>query len=208
MIIKINKSFVFCFYEDKVEFKYISQAGVLYNYEPKRPEIIICAKCGSELPANQEYFYISKNEKYSLRPICKRCSTKYARANRIRINAQYRENPKLRLNRNISNGIRLSLKEKKNGRKWESLIGYSLDGLINRLESQFQPNMNWANYGRDGWEIDHIIPVSAFNFDSMKCIDFHRCWALNNLRPLWAKENRRKHTKLINDFQPGLHIEV
>ena len=50
--------------------------------------------------------------------------------------------------------------------------------------------MNWDNYGQ--WYIDHIIPKAAFNITSPYCDDFKKCWALDNLQPLWAENNIKK----------------
>ena len=88
------------------------------------------------------------------------------------------------------------------GRRWETLVGYTAQDLIKHIESQFVDGMNWEN--RHRWHIDHIIPVSAFNFTEPEHIDFKRCWALENLQPLWAKDNMRKHAKLDKPFQPSL----
>jgi len=55
--------------------------------------------------------------------------------------------------------------------------------------------MTWENYG-EIWEIDHKIPVVAFNFDTPEQIGFKLCWVINNLRPLEVSLNRRKHTKI------------
>ncbi len=38
--------------------------------------------------------------------------------------------------------------------------------------------------------IDHVIPASSF--DLTKGSEVARCWALPNLRPLWAADNVRK----------------
>jgi len=64
--------------------------------------------------------------------------------------------------------------------------------------------VTWDNYGE--WHIDHIIPKSIFNYTDVIHIDFKRCWALDNLRPLWAMENLKKHTKLEKAFQPSMAI--
>ena len=64
--------------------------------------------------------------------------------------------------------------------------------------------MSWENM--DEWHIDHIIPKSAFNFETYKDMDFKRCWSLSNLQPLWAGENSRKHNHLEKAFQPSLRI--
>jgi len=103
-------------------------------------------------------------------------------------------NPKFRINASISSMIRRSLKNKKY-RHWESLVNYTLEDLMEYLESKFKDGMSWDNYGRIGWEIDHIIPVSSFNFTSYEDKEFKQCWSLENLQPLWAKENLSKGNK-------------
>lgn len=106
---------------------------------------------------------------------------------------------------NISLHIRRSLHGNKNSQRWESLVHYTLNDLKKHLEKQFSKGMSWENYGK--WEIDHIIPVSAFNFTSSKDLDFKRCWSLGNLRPLWKKDNREKSAKILQPFQPTLKIK-
>ena len=61
------------------------------------------------------------------------------------------------------------------------------------FEKLFVDGMSWDNYGE--WHIDHIRPVASFNFDSTDHPDFKKCWALNNLQPLWAKDNMKKRNK-------------
>jgi 5-methylcytosine-specific restriction endonuclease McrA len=107
-----------------------------------------------------------------------------------------KRDPKYRLNHSISSGILQSLKHNKNGHHWEDLVGYTLNDLQHRLETQFELGMTWENYGK--WHIDHIIPISAFMFSSPDDLDFKRCWALENLRPLWANENNSKGNILID----------
>jgi hypothetical protein len=66
--------------------------------------------------------------------------------------------------------------------------------------------MTWGNYGQ--WHVDHKIPISAFNYETPDDIDFKRCWALKNLRPMWAKENISKGAKLDKPFQPALALSA
>ena len=104
---------------------------------------------------------------------------------------------KERLNKAISGGICRSLKGKKNGYHWERLVDYTQEELRTHLESLWEPWMNWNNYGqlsrdRRTWQIDHIRPVSSFNITSVECVDFQKCWALENLQPLCAFENLLK----------------
>lgn len=115
--------------------------------------------------------------------------------------------PKGKLNNNIKWRIWHSLHGEKAGRRWESLVGYTLDDLNKHLEKQFKPGMTWDNYG-NYWHIDHIIPIAVFNFKTPEDIDFKRCWALENLQPLEAKENMRKNAKFDGDFQPSLPLAI
>lgn len=117
-----------------------------------------------------------------------------------------RSEPKERINHTVSGAIYKALKERKNGHHWESLVGYTLLELMSHLEKQFKPGMSWGNYGNSGWHIDHKIPQSVFNYTSPEHIDFERCWALENLQPLWEKENLVKHTKIKELFQPCLAL--
>ncbi len=77
--------------------------------------------------------------------------------------------------------------------KTYTLLGYTGEELIQHLESQFTNGMSWDNMNE--WHIDHIRPVASFNYDSTDHPDFKKCWALNNLQPLWATDNIRKGDK-------------
>ena len=70
---------------------------------------------------------------------------------------------------------------------------YTPEELKEHLESQFTDGMSWDNM--KDWHIDHIRPVSSFNFTTTECEDFKKCWALNNLQPLWSKDNLSKGNK-------------
>lgn len=70
------------------------------------------------------------------------------------------------------------------------LFDFTFGEFIVKFESQFQLGMSWDNYGE--WHIDHIIPDSAYQYSSIKDVGFKKSWNLNNLQPLWAKENLKK----------------
>lgn len=113
-------------------------------------------------------------------------------------------NSKLRLNRNMASVVWYSLKGSKNGLKWESLVGYTVNELAKHLEKQFRDGMVWGNYGKSGWVIDHKTPIKVFNFTKPEHKDFKRCWALKNLQPLWIGDNCSKGASLDKHFQPSL----
>ena len=65
------------------------------------------------------------------------------------------------------------------------------------IENKFKPGMTWNNYGRNGWHIDHIIPISLWEFETPQDREFKQCWALCNLQPLWESENIAKLNKVV-----------
>ena len=119
------------------------------------------------------------------------------RESRKKADAKRLSVPQGRLDNNISNAIGSSLKGKKAGRKWETLVGYTLENLIEHLENLFDDKMNWDNYGKYErgkfkWHIDHIKPKSLFHYEIAEDPEFKKCWALKNLQPLEAVANIRK----------------
>jgi molybdopterin converting factor small subunit len=114
-----------------------------------------------------------------------------------------RTDPIFRMNCNISVGIWKSLREKKGGKHWENLVGYTLEELKKHLEKQFEEWMNWENYGQyivgreRKWHIDHIIPKGHFKYETAEDKEFKECWALENLQPLEAVENIKKSNKIL-----------
>jgi len=123
-----------------------------------------------------------------------------------RRNDKRRSTAKGRLNDAIRHGIWGSIiRGSKSFRTWTELVSFTLMQLKRHLEKQFKPGMRWDNYG-SVWEIDHKIPISAFNFETPEDSDFKRCWALKNLQPLPCSENRSKNDKLGVPFQPSLLV--
>lgn len=113
---------------------------------------------------------------------------------------------KYNLNCRISSAIWCSIRGNKNNRHWEDLVGYTLEDLIKKLNKTMPEGYNWQNYIEGKLHIDHIVPISAHNFDNPNQIDFKRCWSLNNLQLLPAKENITKSDILTKPFQPALNM--
>jgi hypothetical protein len=72
-------------------------------------------------------------------------------------------------------------------------LGCSVAELRLYLESKFQTGMSWENYGKRGWHIDHIQPLSSFDLTDPE--QFKVAVHFSNLQPLWAEENYRKSNK-------------
>ena len=105
----------------------------------------------------------------------------------------YRQTPRNRLNHNLNTLVWVTLKGGRHRQRWEKYVGYTIEELITHLEKQFTDKMNWDNYG-SYWEVDHIKPKSLFKFASIVEEEFKKCWALDNLQPLKAYDNWKKHT--------------
>lgn len=79
-------------------------------------------------------------------------------------------------------------------------LEYTIDDLKRYLESQFNKNMIWDNYGQY-WHIDHVVPQFDLPFSSMKDDNFKQCWGLSNLRP--SKLSRILETALAEHVIKG-----
>lgn len=77
----------------------------------------------------------------------------------------------------------------------EKLFGFTRDELVKHIEGQFTNGMSWEAFMRGEIHIDHKRPVSSFNITSVDDPDFKACWCLDNLQPLWAKDNYLKGAK-------------
>lgn len=107
---------------------------------------------------------------------------------------------------NIRVCINRCIKDKQKQSNSLSYLGCSLEEFKKHLEYKFDENMSWSNYGRpnnknsDGWHIDHIKPLSSFNFSevsSKKELEekLKQAWHYTNLQPLWGLDNIRKGAK-------------
>ena len=99
--------------------------------------------------------------------------------------------PAFRLSNNIRGNMYHALKAKKGFRKWEDLVGYTLQDLINHLTPLLTEGMTWDNYGNT-WQVDHVKPKSWFKYESSNDTAFKECWALSNLQPMFKIENIKK----------------
>ncbi len=107
-----------------------------------------------------------------------------------------RKNPLVRIEETISRQINNALNGEKSGKRWKEFVNYNEKELKEHLENQFEDWMNWGNYGKlanykiKTWHIDHIKPITSFNFNNINSVK--ECWALENLRPLEKIENIKK----------------
>jgi len=135
----------------------------------------------------------NENHNYKSTPRIKLTLSELKRRKRQRKRLYMRKrwlDPQFRLNSNISRRIRASIHTRKYEKGWREILGFDLSALKAHLESQFQEGMTWDNYGM--WHIDHIKPICQFSYEKIIDKEFCECWSLNNLRPLWAKDNLKR----------------
>lgn len=100
------------------------------------------------------------------------------------------------LYRNILARALRAAKERKGSSRSHELLGYSVDELRRHVEVHMEPWMSWDNHGE--WHLDHVVPVSWFAANGVT--DPGVINALDNLRPISAHENMRKHAKLPDEY--------
>lgn len=69
-------------------------------------------------------------------------------------------------------------------------LGCTLEELKQHLESKWQPGMNWENWTKTGWHIDHVIPITKFNLTNPE--ELKKACHYTNLQPLWSTDNLSK----------------
>jgi gluconate kinase len=164
----------------------------------------ICEFCDSEFLDSSR----SKNKKYC----SQRCNTDAGHArskDRIlsgevdkpkdsrdrRAQRRYRYNSDIKFKLSIALRTRLNA-ALKNDQKTGSAIkdlGCSVEDLKAYLESKFQPGMSWDNWSRDGWHIDHVVPLASFDLSNRE--QLLKACHYTNLQPLWANDNFSKSDK-------------
>ena len=105
--------------------------------------------------------------------------------------------PAYKLISNFRTAIYQVLKENnvEKNKHYFDILKYTPEELISHLEKQFTDSMTWENYGE--WHVDHRMPISSFVFESVDDDSFMKCWSLDNLQPMWGKDNIVKGNNII-----------
>jgi hypothetical protein len=171
---------------------------------------LTCSVCKIKKPANTDYFHKHSRSLTGYKNSCKEC--RKIETHKYHISSHYKQKMKnkrltdlsWKLRKNISTAICNGLKKQKSKKEFSCFfyLGYSINELKIHLESQFEPWMNWDNWGQISsekrtWNIDHIYPQSKLPYDNMEHPNFKKCWSLNNLRPICSYENVIKKDKIL-----------
>lgn len=110
--------------------------------------------------------------------------------------------PQYRLRRALRARLKNAIKKNSKSGSAVETLGCSIAEFLIYLESQFCHGMTWQNFGRldaSGltWQIDHIRPLSSFDLTDDR--QLREACHFTNLRPLWARDNRRKGNKVVSE---------
>ncbi len=163
-----------------------------------------CYKAKNEAWRNTETgkaFCIKARKQYRDKPGNREIEREYSRKRRDTPEARERERIRnARRNLDLSHRLRQSVGCRisqflagTTKRDFVGMLGYTPNELMCHLESQFIDGMTKENYGE--WHVDHIIPVSWWEYSSTDDSEFKQCWSLANLQPLWAFDNHSKSNR-------------
>lgn len=154
-----------------------------YGFRNKIIKESLCHPCKMKSPEVLAKISKSSTGRFvSSETNAKKSATMYKLYNSSLENRKISRNLRSRLNKAITN-------DWKSGSAVSDL-GCSIDELKAHLESQFTDKMSWANYGRNGWHIDHIKPLCSF--DLKYEVQLKEACRYTNLQPLWWNDNLRK----------------
>jgi len=95
---------------------------------------------------------------------------------------RFQTNPNFRLRCNLASRLRMALKSGSKTTSTMKLIGCTMTELCIYLESKFEPWMTRENYGRGGWDVDHI--KACAKFDLTDPAQQRECFHWSNLQPM------------------------
>lgn len=169
-------------------------------------KLVTYKKCGQcQTVKHRDMFYKDRSNRSGLTNHCKSCRTEYSneycarplvkQKRRKRENSRYESDKTYKLTKRMRASLRESVMIKSKKRTWEAILGFTVDELCRHLERTLSNGMTLETALNSGYEVDHIIPVSA-----LPCVDemddnFQLLWSLSNLRIIPQSENRRKSAK-------------
>jgi len=186
----------------------------------KIPKVFNCLICGKEFiqqrtdnktcsPLCRQRLWVKNNPEKDLKrrnsDSTKKSKKEWEKRNvesRKKIKQNYKKRRrqkdlKYKIDELISNAIRLSINNK-SFKKWEEIVGYSSETLINHLTKTLPKNLTWEKYlnSENKYHIDHIIPKDAYNFNSYEDKNFKKCWNYKNLRIISKQKNLKKSSSI------------
>lgn len=159
-----------------------------------------------ELTTKSKKYYTKNKKKVHLqnlknKPHRSRYNKKYHQLNKRKINDYRTKYLGNRYKTDILYKIRVSLrnrvcdafyyKQLVKSKRTKDMLGCTWEELKAYMEHLFKPGMSWDNHKRDGWHIDHIVPLAFAKTQG----EMERLCHYKNLQPLWWYDNLSKGNK-------------
>jgi hypothetical protein len=164
-----------------------------------------CKKCGNKKALeryykNREHNLLKQKEwHYSNREKRTKQLREYSYSHRDNRNTylakKMKQDGQFKIRKNIRDRMRSAMQGKSKSKNTMELLGCTIEELKSHLEKQFTHGMNWDNYGKKGWHIDHILPCASFDLTDPE--QQRKCFHYTNLQPLWATDNYKKKDKIV-----------
>lgn len=154
-------------------------------YHEKNKESINSKKRKKYCPENKHEYYQNNKKQIKTR-------TKQYKADR------YKNDLEFKIRDLLSSGTRRLLKGKAKKNSSLYYLGCSIDEFKIYIESKFVDGMTWENWTRDGWHLDHIIPISSFNL--LNEDEIKKACHYTNFQPLWSIDNKSKGAKMPHEL--------
>jgi hypothetical protein len=196
--------------------KTVKIPGTIEKYIKTQPTCILCNEsvkvdegikkcfsCQTWKPSTKEYFPMSKNRRFGIHYYCLPCQSNKNALRRknplvrkkelLQRENRKKTNPLFKFRTNTSSYLKNAIinygySKKTNAYK---ILGETREVVRAHIESLFDDDMNWENYGRTGWHMDHKISLStAKTIEELK-----KLYHYKNIQPMWALKNMRKGNK-------------
>ena len=105
---------------------------------------------------------------------------------------KHETDPNWKLTQNMRSGMNNALAGRSKSAPTMKIIGCTAEALFKHLLScaSREPWMTRENYGKGGWDVDHIIAVKKWDYDCP--LQFALCWDKSNLQPMEHIANIKK----------------
>jgi hypothetical protein len=172
--------------------------GCLVGIDPNRTHKV-CSSCRTDKSISEFHKNLTKPDKHT--DLCKSCTVSKSSRDKPISNARVRERRRtdsgFRITHSLRSRLQHAIKGNTKSAKTLELLGCEVDYLKYHLESQFDENMTWDNYG-SYWHIDHIRPCASFDLTQEN--EQMECFHYTNLQPLEKIENMKKGDKYDRSY--------
>jgi hypothetical protein len=155
-----------------------------------------CKKCNNKIHyQNHKSYYLAKGDNRRSDP---KLQDSFREYNRKWIRDKRANDIQYKIKGSLRNRMFQALKGIAKSKGTEKLLGCSWAEFMTHIESQFTEGMNWENYGKgnDKWNLDHIIPLAAFDLSIPE--NQEKASHFTNLQPMWQTDNFKKGDKILD----------